>query len=111
MRTWLDAQSLEDAVEIIHVAGVVAVDVDRGVARFHFDFERAIVAVGRAWISVAAGKPRIVVPAVVPAEAVPSVASGIETAVVAIGNEDRRARCCRRYRRAPHGSRDRGPIR
>ena len=37
----LDAQSLEHPVEVIDLAGEVAVDVDLGVARFHLEPHRA----------------------------------------------------------------------
>src|SRR5262245_36547497 len=74
MRTGLEVQPLEDAVEVVDDADEVAVGVDLGLARLDLQTEGASVAVAlvdRWRIVVAApriaAEPRVVVPAVVAA--------------------------------------------
>src|SRR5258707_9395711 len=81
VRARLETQALEHAVEIVHDADVIPIDVDRRVDRFDLQPQRAIVIIvesaGRA-VRRVPPEPRIV-RAVVAAVAVP----GIEAAIAA----------------------------
>src|ERR1700730_10192056 len=69
VRTRLDVQPLEDAVEVVDDADVVAVDVHFCLARLDLQAQRSLIAVrtARLWRRRIRAVPRIVIAAIVPA--------------------------------------------
>src|SRR6185436_15925400 len=46
MRSGVEVQTLEDAVEVVDLAGVIAVDVDLRIARLYLQAQRAFLVIG-----------------------------------------------------------------
>src|SRR5262249_60678497 len=68
MRTRIEVQALEDSVEVVHLADVIAVDVDLGLARLDLQAELAFVVRRRLVAALRIGGGPAAPPVVVPAD-------------------------------------------